>query len=68
MPILIQVNTSDELQKGGVPVGDAIPLIEETSELQISAGTEVGMAVVFRAIPSATHLQWSIGLRRDLSI
>ncbi len=47
---------------------NAVPMPEETSELQISAGTEVGMAVVFRAIPDATHRQWNVGKRRDLSL
>jgi len=34
MPILIQVNTSDEPQKGGVPIGNASNLIKEASELK----------------------------------
>ena len=34
MPILIQVNTSDEPQKGGVPLRDVIPLIEDVSKLK----------------------------------
>ena len=34
MPILIQVNTSDEPQKGGVPIGDADNLIKEASKLK----------------------------------
>lgn len=34
MPILIQVNTSDEPQKGGIPIGDAEDLIKEASKLK----------------------------------
>ena len=34
MPVLIQVNTSDEPQKGGVSLDDAIPLIKEVSKLK----------------------------------
>ncbi len=34
MPILIQVNTSNEPQKGGVPLGDAEDLITDVSRLK----------------------------------
>ena len=34
MPVLIQINTSDEPQKSGVSLGDAIPLIEDVSKLK----------------------------------
>ena len=34
MPVLIQVNTSDEPQKGGVAIDDAVRLIEEVSKLK----------------------------------
>lgn len=34
MPILIQINTSDEPQKGGVLIGDAEDLIKEASKLK----------------------------------
>ena len=34
MPILIQINTSGEPQKGGVPIGDAEDLIKEASRLK----------------------------------
>ncbi len=47
---------------------NAIPMPAEASELQISAGDEVGLAVVFRAVPDATHRMWQIGKRRDLSL
>ncbi len=47
---------------------NAIPMPEETAELQISAGEELGMAVVFRAVPDVTHRMWNIGKRRDLSL
>ena len=47
---------------------NAFPMPEETSELQISAGSEVGLAVVFRAGLDSTHRQWNIGKRRDLSL
>lgn len=47
---------------------NALPLVEETSQLQISAGDEMGIAVVFRAIPDASHRMWNIGKRRDLSL
>ena len=47
---------------------NAFPMPEETAELQISAGAEVGMAVVFRACPDSTDRMWNIGKRRDLSL
>ena len=47
---------------------NAIPMVEEASKLQISAGQEMGIAVVFRATPDATHRMWNIGKRRDLSL
>lgn len=34
MPILIQVNTSGEPQKGGVPLSEAVALIQEVSKLK----------------------------------
>ena len=34
MPVLIQVNISDEPQKGGVPIDDAVSLIQEISKLK----------------------------------
>lgn len=47
---------------------NAIPMPAEASELQISAGEEMGIAVVFRAVPDATHRMWHVGKRRDLSL
>lgn len=47
---------------------NAIPMPEEASRLQISAGEEMGIAVVFRAVPDSTHRMWHIGKRRDLSL
>lgn len=47
---------------------NAIPLVDARAQLQYSAGTDVGMAVVFRAAPDASFRQWNIGKRRDLSL
>jgi len=47
---------------------NAIPMPDEASRLQISAGDELGIAVVFRAVTDSTDRLWNIGKRRDLSL
>lgn len=51
-----------------VIVRKAIPMVEETAMLQMSLAEELGMGVVFQAIPDSSGRLYDVGARDDLTL
>lgn len=51
-----------------VIIRKAIPMVEETSMLSLSLAEELGIGVVWQAIPNATGQVYDIGRREDLTL
>lgn len=47
---------------------NAVPMLDETADLQLHAGVEAAVAFVFRCIPDASSRLYRIGRRGDLSL
>lgn len=47
---------------------NAIPLVEETTMLQMSISEEVGIGVVFQALPDSSGKLYDVGERNDLTL
>jgi hypothetical protein len=51
-----------------VLVRKAIPMVEETAMLQLSLKQELGIGVLFQAIPDSTGRLYDVGRRGDLTL
>lgn len=51
-----------------VVIYKAVPMLEETAEFQMSLGDEVGIAVMFQAIPDSAGKLYQIGKKADISL
>ena len=51
-----------------VIIRKAIPMVEEASMLQLSLAEEMGIGVVFQAIPDSSDRLYDIGRREDLTL
>ena len=51
-----------------VIIRKAIPMVEESSLLQLSLAEELGIAVVFQAIPDSSDRLYDVGKREDLTL
>ena len=51
-----------------VLIRKAIPMVEETAMLQLSLAQEIGIGVVFQAIPDANEKLYVVGKRGDISL
>lgn len=51
-----------------VLIRKAVPLVEETSMLQLSIKAEIGIGVVFQAIPDSSGRLYDVGKRGDLTL
>lgn len=51
-----------------VLIPKAVPLVEETSMLQLSIKAEIGVGVVFQAIPDSSGRLYDVGKRGDITL
>jgi hypothetical protein len=47
---------------------NAVPMPNESAELQLSIGREMGLALIFHAIPDTTGRTYAVDLRSNLSL
>lgn len=47
---------------------NAVPMIAETAEMQLSIGKEFGLALMFNLMPDSTGRRWELGQRANLTL